>query len=275
MFVHKHVRCPTLERLEDRWVPATIRLVAGNLFISNQTGPLTVTATATPGKFDVNDNGKLVTVSGVGSLIALTGTNRADTINFKLAGNKFGGDLVLNTGNGNDVVSISGGGAGVIGGNITALTGNGIDVVNLGQLKVGGNSTFDLGLGGNNATFSGDQVGLTGLGTPVTFGGSVGIRNADNVFSDIPCNVGGDLTVSGDDGFANSWRLGVNVSGNASFTSGNTADLGAAERERLHRRQPKRQSRRRQRHLRARVRHRRHRDVQRERVGYGGPWRRR
>ena len=47
---------PVLEGLEQRWVPATIKVIAGNLYVSNQVGTLTVSTTGTAGQVTVNDH---------------------------------------------------------------------------------------------------------------------------------------------------------------------------------------------------------------------------
>ncbi len=124
MISFKQSRPPNLETLEERWVPATIRVVSGSLFISNLAGGtgLVVEATATPGQIKVTDNGKLVTVSGVGRLISITGTNASDNVTVNLAGNIFGGNVRANLGNGNDSFTITGAG-GTLGGTLTVRGG--------------------------------------------------------------------------------------------------------------------------------------------------------
>src|SRR5262245_60719592 len=97
---------PALECLEARWVPATIKLIAGNLFVSNQTAALTVETTATPGKIMVTDGAKVVTVSGVGGLISITGTNAANLITFVADAGAFPGNLLVNAGNGADAINL-------------------------------------------------------------------------------------------------------------------------------------------------------------------------
>src|SRR4051812_7324249 len=102
---------PRLEALEQRWVPATIRVVGGVLLVSDQTGPLTITPSANAaGVVTVSDGGKGgVTVSGVGRLIAITGTSRADSITFNGGTGGFKGDVLIRSGNGDDTVTVSGG----------------------------------------------------------------------------------------------------------------------------------------------------------------------
>ena len=108
-------------------MPATIRLLGGNLYISNQAGLLLVETTATPGKLNVTDAGKLVTVSGVGGLVSVTGTNKNDTVQFKANAGPFAGSLIVSTGNGNDTVALQATAAGGIGGHVTVLPGRGAD----------------------------------------------------------------------------------------------------------------------------------------------------
>src|SRR5262245_30344300 len=104
----KHAFRPTLEGLEERWVPATIKLVAGSLFVSNQVGDLSVETTAVAGQVKVTDNAKAVVVSGVGSLILITGTNLPNKINFVATAKTFPGQLLINSGNGADTIDLSG-----------------------------------------------------------------------------------------------------------------------------------------------------------------------
>lgn len=163
---------PKLEGLEDRWVPATIRLVAGNLFVSNQVGPLTVETTAVSGQVKVTDNAKSVVLNGVGSLIAITGTNLANKINFVAdiaGGNKqFPGNLLINSGNGADTVDLTG----RVGGNVTLLTGLGADTVtSTGPVSIGGSLTYadsfglnTIDLNGQDYTIGGN-LNLYGVGT--------------------------------------------------------------------------------------------------------------
>src|SRR5262245_49384385 len=124
----KYAHRPTLEALEERWVPATIKLIAGNLFVSNQTAALTLETTATAGQIKITDGAKVVTVSGVGGLISITGTNAANTINFNADAKAFPGNLLINAGNGADTINLEATNPpGGIGGNVTVLEGNGDD----------------------------------------------------------------------------------------------------------------------------------------------------
>src|SRR5690242_1956483 len=102
-----------LEALEDRWVPATVRFINGTLFISNPlvtggSASLTVTQTAN-NTFQVKDGATtLGTYAGVGN-INITGSNAKDNVTVNLATFVYGGNLFVNTGNGNDTVVLTGG----------------------------------------------------------------------------------------------------------------------------------------------------------------------
>src|SRR5579872_774385 len=128
-----------VEPLEDRWVPATVRLFDGDLFVSDPritagSASITLTATAT-NTFKVQDGTSNLGTYNVGGTILLTGSNAKDTITMDLAGHTYTGNLFINSGNGNDTVSIVNSAAGstgtTIAGNVTILTGLGNDSVNL------------------------------------------------------------------------------------------------------------------------------------------------
>ncbi len=168
--MRSHTIRPKLEQLEGRWVPATIRLVAGNLFISHQAGPLVVESTAVAGQFKITDSAKTVIVNGVGSLISITGTNLADKITFQAnvaGGNKaFPGNLLINSGNGADLIDLSG----RVSGNVTLLTGLGNDTVTSTSedVSVGGNLTWSDPTGVN--TFNLNSLNYT-IGNNLTLFG--------------------------------------------------------------------------------------------------------
>lgn len=211
---------PQLEVLEDRTVPASVRVVAGNLLITQQVGPLTVQSTTVTGQFKVTDSAKSVTVNGVGTLISITGTNMANKINFQAnttAGNKaFNGNLLINSGNGADTINIGG----RVGGNATILTGLGADTVTslASDVSIGGNfnwvdtagkNTFDLNdrnytIGGN-FTLTGVGVFNMGAGNTLKVGGTNATIRAmpttattmDVSFNGADVNVFGNLQVLG------------------------------------------------------------------------------
>jgi hypothetical protein len=66
---------PRLESLEHRWVPATVNVIGGNLYISEQVGTLNV-SNLVGGQVRVQDSAKDITVSGVG------GTSRSASLHY-------------------------------------------------------------------------------------------------------------------------------------------------------------------------------------------------
>jgi hypothetical protein len=181
----RHHTRPWLEYLEDRTVPATVRLVSGTLLISNPTimgsaTALTLTQDAVvQNKFTVKDgpanNG---TYSGVGN-IDITGTNANDLVTINLKNNRYTGNLLVNSGGGSDSVAIIGGGAAgnAIGGNVTLVHGAGNESVNVNGvagsgLTIGGSLTATNTYPGSHNTF---QLGNTGA--PTNVGGSVTLTN--------------------------------------------------------------------------------------------------
>ena len=231
----KHRFRPNLEGLESRWTPATIRLVAGNLFITNPTGNLSVTSQASNTVL-VNDSGKLVTVSGVGGLISITGTNANNTITFD-ATVPYNGNLLVNSGNGNDTVNL----IGTLGGNATLLTGSGADSVALtGDATISGGLSIVDPLGGvslsqaGNALAVGGNLAVTGITsyTPgtgaLTVGGNVSFTAGRGLNMLLTLNgalgVGGSLSVRGSSGddviAASSPTTSFAIVGNATFALG-------------------------------------------------------
>lgn len=178
----------SLEALEARWVPATIRLVSGILQVSNQTGDLTITQVAN-GKFSVLDGAKASgTFSGVNS-IQVTGTNAANKITVDLASFSLGGSLLINSGNGNDTIELLSAG-GRIGSSLTVLTGLGDDTVLLnkagaGDLTIGGTVTLTDTQSGLDTAYFGGAGGILTIGGSVTLTAFNFIRldsNQPNVF---------------------------------------------------------------------------------------------
>src|SRR5439155_27328616 len=118
--------------------------------------------------------------------ISITGTNLADTITF--TGNTgFNGNVLVNSGNGNDVVTLNTGAAGITNGSVTVLTGLGNDVLNLAG-AIGGSLAFADTAGKNDgnvtaATKVGGSASLVGLGTltltgALTVGGGLTITSS-------------------------------------------------------------------------------------------------
>lgn len=178
---------PRLESLEERWVPATIRVVNGNLFVSNQRAALTVETTAVDGQIRITDGAQVTTVNGVGTLISITGTNLANTINLRAEAQAFPGNILINGRNGNDTINLSG----TFGGNATILPGNGNDTVTSNNLDVsiGGNLTFVDTHGNNTFNLNGRNYDIGGSASLVGVG--TFIMGADNTLS-----VGGTLNMT-------------------------------------------------------------------------------
>src|SRR5262249_50629726 len=148
----------TLEQLENRLVPASVSFYSGNLVITPSAGELSMnlalTQTAgTANKFSVTDHGSSVGTYSAVSNISVTATNGSDTVTLDLSGTTYTGSFLANTGNGNDMVSItSTGGAGAMLGNTLISSGVGNDAVNL-------NST------GTTAVTFGGSIQVTGTGS--------------------------------------------------------------------------------------------------------------
>jgi hypothetical protein len=250
----------SLEQLEERAVPATVRLIGGSLFVSNPlitSGADSITLTATGNnQFKVQDGTVSLGTYTVGGNIYIFGSNAKDTITVNLAGHTFTGNVLVNSGNANDTVTVTGtGGGNVIAGNVTFLHGNGNASINLNSMPdstmtVGGSVVaVNTSIGGLNNF----QLGNHGTGsdtiTSTVVGGSVTLTN----FADNGANaavhigagqrdvIGGSLTISsltsnnvsvflgapvspppGSPDFVD--RVGVTVGGNFSLYAGNGND---------------------------------------------------
>jgi hypothetical protein len=170
-----------LERLEDRCVPATTRLLGSQLLISSPAvtagaTSVTITQSATAlNTFTVTDGGKSNgTYAGVAAIL-YTGTNAADGVTLDLNGQRYTGSFLANTGTGNDTVTVlSGAGAGgAILGPVTVLTGAGDDVVNLNStgataVRFGGLIQATDGLGTNTLNFGNASAPTTAAGLTIT-----------------------------------------------------------------------------------------------------------
>jgi hypothetical protein len=171
----------SLEALEARWVPATVRLLgslldARNAAITAGATSVTITQSATtPNTFTVKDGlTPLGTYTGV-SAINYTGTNAADAVTLDLNGLAYAGSFLANTGAGNDTVTIlSGAGTGgAILGAVTALTGAGNDLVNLNStgthpVRFGGPIQASDGLGTDALAFGNASAATTANGLTIT-----------------------------------------------------------------------------------------------------------
>jgi hypothetical protein len=260
---------PALERLEGRYAPASVRAVAGNLLITNPVGPLTVSVLAA-GVVNVADSATNATFSGVGNLISVQGTNLADRVTLRSNVVSFPGTVVVATFNGNDVVDLSG----RFGGNVTVVTGLGNDaVVSTGAaVRVGGTFTAADTAGvntwqlngrswtvGRDLTFYGLSAFSMGAGSTLRVGGFASLTAIQPVASSMSLvfngaltfvgktmsitggsvsnltsitsqlTVGGNLFVSQRGGAANTFNLtpaagGTGVNGNLFYTGGTGAD---------------------------------------------------
>ena len=249
--MHHQLRPPlSLERMEDRWVPATVRFTGGTLLISNPTitggtTSLTVTQTANNTFRVVDGHSTLGTYSGVSNL-SITGSNAADNITVNVNKFTYTGALSISGENGNDTIAITGGagagvGSGAILGNVTILHtyGNasvGLNTLGAGGLTIGGttsvttqsgNDSITLGslaTGGGAAAshFLGD-VNISGFNTVLmssggqldTYGGNVNVSDGVNSGSPMFFVEGADETEtpSGTDT--------ITVGGNLTITGGN------------------------------------------------------
>lgn len=194
---------PRLESLEHRWVPATVNVIGGNLYISEQVGTLNV-SNLVGGQVRVQDSAKDITVSGVGgtsrSAIYITGTAKNDTINFAAnvnytSGAFYGGNLYISGGNGNDIFNL----AGTVQSSVTVTGGSGDDVTNIvNDSKVGGFATGGLQVGGNfKVTDSSGDNDLLVEGAYFSVGGTLTASGQHEVhFTNSFVNVQGAITVS-------------------------------------------------------------------------------
>jgi hypothetical protein len=251
---------PSLEALEDRWVPATVRFSNGVLSISNpnitaQKSSLTVTQTAA-NTFQVKDNGQNNgTFAGVAA-ITIGGTNAADTVVVDLATFTYSGSLTVLPSNGNDQFDLKAAGGGTTG-NLSVFAGRGNDTVSLnttgstGALTVAGNTQINAGTGNNTltsgnaaaaTTFLGNlySTGMTsvtlGNGSADTFRGNVSINSANNpnalnafigAASTNVSNIFGSLNITGGAGDDLVLLGALNIRGNANVNlMGGDATIG-------------------------------------------------
>jgi hypothetical protein len=203
-----------LEALEDRWVPATVRLISGSLFVSNPlitagSSSLTLTQKAANSWQVVDGSATLGTYSGVGNLFIFGGNAKTtETVNLNTF--TYGGNLFVNNGNGNDTVALSNGAGGNLLGNVTVLNGFGNDSVGINSatanaMTIGGNVLVTDRSGNDSFTF-GNGGGVTTLGGNLTLSGIANIQ-LDQGKNDV---VGGTVNVS----------PGTNLGGHLSLEQG-------------------------------------------------------
>ncbi len=226
----KSRRFPSLEQLEDRWAPATVRFISGTLYISNPTvvsGTSNVTVTQMAANtFKVMDgassNGTFAGVSN----ITYSGSNAADRFTVNLNGLTYTGSLLANAGNGNDSVLV---GNGNMRGNLQVLPGYGNDSVDLGGslggLTVGGTTQVNDSAGNDSITFGNGSTASNFQGTVSMTGMNV-IRLANGAAD----TFGGDLTASTItesvplDFETSATATAVTVNGNLQLTGGSNDD---------------------------------------------------
>jgi S-layer protein len=191
-----------VEILEDRWVPANVRLASGYLLISPSAGEsalnLTVQQTAA-NTFTVKDGASTLGTYGPVGYMIITGGNGADTITVDLNGLSYTGSILANTGAGNDVISITNnsGTAASIGGDVTLLPGLGNDTALInaagtsGALSIGGSVQVTDQLGNDTGNFGNDNA-ITTVGGSLTFQG----MNSVQMTSSQNDRVGGSVNVS-------------------------------------------------------------------------------
>lgn len=188
----KKVSRPRLEMLEDRWVPATVHDVAGDLLISNQEGK-TLTVTVSPtvvGQVTVLDSATPLspqTYSAVGSLIYIQGTNLPDTIIFHGNATDYAGNVLVNSGNGADVVTLDGGaGTTITNGNVTVISIiDNADTLDLSG-TIGGSLTYV-------SLYGKDTVATTGA---TTVDGNATLTGLQHLTLTSALTVKGDLTLT-------------------------------------------------------------------------------
>src|SRR4051794_35435982 len=97
----------SLEVLDDRIVPATLRFVGGSLYVTTDNTAQNLTFTGGAGSIKVTDTGhnnaNLGTYALTGNVSVSTG-NAADTVTFTIT--RLPGDLAIATGSGADLVNI-------------------------------------------------------------------------------------------------------------------------------------------------------------------------
>jgi hypothetical protein len=232
----------TIELLEDRIAPATVIHAGANLAISNQDGSLLVETTATPGEIKVTDGSGTETFTGITGKITLTGisvgSTSADTISFVADLGPFQGNLIINSGHGNDTVNLSG----TINRSVTVNTGLGNDSVVLNGMAVSvgksftvndpGGTTLLFDLNDRNLTVGG-AMSISGVTTfDMGLGNSLEVAKALKIIAHpaatmpltvlltgTTTTVGGDLAVTfgnGDD----TLDLGGTIDGNVILKTG-------------------------------------------------------
>jgi hypothetical protein len=231
---------PSLELLEGRWLPANVTFVSGYLFIGPSSGETAMKLTAkqsSANHFTVTDGAStLGTFGPVGNLL-ISGSNGSDSITVNLNGLTYTGNIpFINSGNGNDTVSIING---KDNGNVLVLLGVGNDSVSL-AANVGGSAQVisQSGVGSASVTVTSTSIGgdlsltrarLVTLSAATAFGGNVTVQDGSIGSSSVSitgaATVTKNLTIqggTGSDSVAISGALTVN--GGTQITLGNGND---------------------------------------------------
>jgi hypothetical protein len=238
---------PNLEGLTERIVPAiSLKFVSGNLTIcavpANVANNLTLTQSATDGKFTVTDGTQSAGPYNVRGNITIISSNAADTININLnrgaaGGFAIPGFLSINSRNGADTINITGDATngGRISGNVILATGFANDTVTMSGggdlLSIGGaiSANFDSGLDTFNmgSTANSSSV-ITGKGVSLFRANSVNIANGTD-----PVTINGSVCIDNtlDYGLTNATNVGIissitqaRVAGNFVYNGGTQTD---------------------------------------------------
>ena len=238
---------PNLEGLTERIVPAiSLKFVSGNLTIcavpANVANNLTLTQSATDGKFTVTDGGLSAGPYNVRGNITIISSNAADTINIELnrgaaGGFAIPGFLSINSRNGADTINITGDATngGRISGNVILATGFANDTVTMSGggdlLSIGGaiSANFDSGLDTFNmgSTANSSSV-ITGKGVCLYRANSVNIGNGTD-----PVTINGSVCIDNtlDYGLTNTTNVGIissitqaRIAGNFVYNGGTQTD---------------------------------------------------
>ena len=238
---------PNLEGLTERIVPAiSLKFVSGSLTIcavpANVANNLTLTQSATDGKFTVTDGTQSAGPYNVRGNITIVSSNAADTININLnrgAANAFAipGFLSINSRNGADTINITGDASngGRISGNVILATGFANDTVTMSGggdlLSIGGmiSGNFDSGLDTFNmgSTANSSSV-ITGKGVCLYRANSVNIGNGTD-----PVTINGSVCIDNtlDYGLTNATNVGIissvtqaRIAGNFVYNGGTQTD---------------------------------------------------
>jgi hypothetical protein len=216
---------PSLEVLEDRWVPASFTWIgSGSTLTLTQTsaaiGALTITDNVSSVTVSDAGDGSTATVSLVGFsnlTVNLLSTDRtALTYNLGAARS---GNVTLNIANASARGLTFNPGGNTIGGNLTITGGNGnLLVTETSALLLGGNATLNGGL---------SLDVFNAIGTTVTIGGNFTLNKVNVVALGSGSVIGGSLLFNDSGEFTpNTLTLtGTTIGSNLSYTGGSSTDI--------------------------------------------------